>query len=393
MRVKFTAKYIEHLKCEGLKRLQVWDATLPGFGLRVTSNGRKSWSVMIRRDGKPKRVTLGPYPLLSLQEAASRARKVLLESRSPEIAAAIHVSGSCSTVKEAVDSFIEKYAKGRNKGWKSTQRVLEGELIKPLGGRPLSTVARSDIVTVIDAVVERGATIRANRVLAALRKFFNWTVERGLIPYSPMTGMRAPTKETSRERVLEDDEMKTVWAAANTEKWPFGPIVQLLMLTGQRRGEVTGMAWDELDLEKATWTIPSARTKNARAHVVHLSAFSVEVIESIPRIDEVRWLFSTNGKRPVSGLGKCKYRLESALGKTDWRLHDIRRTVASGMARLGVAPHVIEKVLNHLTGQISGLAAVYNRHAYSKEKVEALDLWSEHVATFLQTYDGTKQTA
>ncbi len=364
----------------------MWDATLPGFGLRVTPNGRKTWNVMCREGKRQRRLTLGKYPLVSLAEARERAGKVLravADGKVPE-AAIPAPQPEGPTVAEAVAQFIERYAKPRNRCWYQQQKHLVKELCKPHGKQSLSSLTRKDLTAILDDMVARGAPIHANRVLCDIRKFLNWCVERGILENSPALGLKPPSKEISRDRVLTDDELRAVWNAACGDGWPFGTIIKLLVLTGQRRGEVTSMRWDEIDLGRAIWTIPAERSKNGRAHEVPLSDLAMALVREVPRVDDQQMLFSTNGQNPVSGISKAKGRIAEVVAAKDWRVHDIRRTVASGMARLGVSPHIIEKVLNHLTGQISGLAAVYNRHGYAAEKVEALSRWGLHVSALVQ---------
>jgi integrase len=179
--------------------------------------------------------------------------------------------------------------------------------------------------------------------------------------------------------VLTDDELKALWKAAGELGWPFGDIVRLLILTGQRRDEVGEMGWPELALEQRLWTLPRGRVKNDNGHEVPLSAPAIEVIEKLPRVKGCPFVFSTTGETPVSGWGKGKDRLDEAAGFDDWRLHDLRRTVASGMARLGIALPVIEKVLNHSSGSFRGIVGVYQRHSFADEKRAALEAWGRFV--------------
>jgi integrase len=200
-----------------------------------------------------------------------------------------------------------------------------------------------------------------------------------MIEANPIAGQKMPSRESSRDRVLSDEEIKRLIRAAQADGYPFGAIYFVLLLTGQRRGEVSAMRWSELDLQRRLWTIPAARSKNGHAHEVPLSSPVVEILQQVPRFLHSDYVFTTNGRSPVSGFGRAKDRYEHALGSKDWRVHDLRRTSASGMARLGVAPHVIEKVLNHRTGVISGVAAVYNRYGYAEEKRDALERWAQWV--------------
>jgi integrase len=183
-----------------------------------------------------------------------------------------------------------------------------------------------------------------------------------MIDVNPVAGQSMPTKECARDRVLSDEEIGKLMGFAQADGYPFGAIYQLLLLTGQRRGEVSAMRWSEIDLQRGLWTIPAYRAKNGHAHEVPLSSAVVDILRQVPRFLHSDFVFTTNGQTPVSGFGRAKHRFERSVGSADWRVHDLRRTAASGMARLGIAPHVIEKVLNHRTGVISGVAAVYNRY-------------------------------
>jgi integrase len=229
-------------------------------------------------------------------------------------------------------------------------------------------------------MVAAGAPGRANHTLAAIKKLMNWAVDRGMIEINPIAGLKPPTKIIPRDRILSDKEIVPFIEAAKAEGFPFGTIYQVLLLTAQRRGEVTNMRWSEIDFDRAVWVIPGAKAKNGLAHEVPLSSPVVELLQSVPRFQGSDFVFTTTGTTPVSGLGKAKYRVERAVGTFDWWTHDLRRTAASGMARLGIAPHVVEKVLNHKTGMISGVAAVYNRYAYLAERRTALDTWARHVS-------------
>ena len=245
----------------------------------------------------------------------------------------------------------------------------------------VNEITRREVLDVLDRVVDGGAPISANRTLAAMRKLFNWCVARDIIAVSPCAGVKPPTAERSRDRVLSDDELRLVWRAADKIAWPFGLLVKLLALTGQRRDEVAKMRWDELDLEAGLWTLPRERVKTDQPHEVALSAASVNVLKSVPRIAGSSFVFTTNGTAPSSGYSKGKRKLDALLPSDmpDWRLHDLRRTVASGMARLGIHLPVIEKVLNHASGSFAGIVGVYQRHSFAEEKRAALDAWGHHI--------------
>ena len=204
-----------------------------------------------------------------------------------------------------------------------------------------------------------------------------------MLAINPAAGVKPPAVEKSRDRVLSEDEIKAFWTGCDKLGWPFGPAFKLMLVTGQRRDEVAGIRWDDLNIENALWTLSRTQTKSDRLHEVPLSSLALEIIQSVPRTGE--HVFTTNGRTPISGFSKAKRELDEAAKLADWRIHDLRRTVASGMARIGVAPHVIEKVLNHAGGQISGVAAIYNRHGYADEKAGALDAWSRVIQNFWKT--------
>jgi integrase len=233
-------------------------------------------------------------------------------------------------------------------------------------------------VALLDSVEDKHGFYMANRTLAAIRKLFNWAMdERGIIDATPIGRKMARGKEVARDRVLEDDELRAIWNASDNLGYPFGPMLKLLLLTGQRRSEVANMQWSELDLDEGVWTIPGERSKNERPHAVPLSAAALEIINALPRFQGPFVFSTTDGKRPVSGFSTFKRRANSLSGAMGWRLHDLRRTCRTGMAALGVPETVAERVLNH---QQDKLVRTYNRHEYLDEKRDALDRWACRVA-------------
>ena len=370
---KLTPKFVEHVTAPSVKRFEVWDTALQCFGIRVSPTGRKVWFVVVRVDGRQRRMTIGTYPALSLAEARDQARKLI---RDAQLGRLTEKHEELLTLGDAVPLFVQLYAKPKNKGWKEADRLLRK--FQSLFARPLTQIKRSDVVRVLDDVVASGTPYRANRALAALKKLMSWSLDRGVIEVNPIAGLKPPHKERSRERILSDAELVAFLDAAESEAYPFGTAFTILLLTGQRRGEVAEMRWSEIDLDGRVWTIPAHRAKNAQRHTVPLSPPALEILRVVPRFAGSDYVFTTTGQTPISGFGRVKYRLDCALGSSDWRTHDLRRTVASGLARLGIEPHVIEKVLNHRSGIIAGVAAVYNRYAYEQEKRAALDRWAAY---------------
>jgi integrase len=207
--------------------------------------------------------------------------------------------------------------------------------------RPARNISRAEVREMLDRLMADGTPVLANRVHSITRKFFGWAAEHEIIPASPVAGLKAPAVEKSRDRVLTDQELRTVWNAAEGADPIYGAMVRLLVLTGQRRGEVAGMEWAELDLKNRLWSLPGARTKNGRAHDVPLSRQAIAIINALPRTSE-RCLFSPTGNAAINGFGKPKDRLDELCGFADWTVHDLRRTVASGMARLGIGLPTID---------------------------------------------------
>jgi integrase len=378
MRKNLTAKVVENLQPRIDRRYEVRDLMLPGFGVRVSVNGKKSWFAVARINGRQVRHTIGNYPTVTLGEAREAARLILKDIQLGLYAPVKADPGvTPPTLSQMVTLFIEIYAKPKNRGWKAVQATFRK--FSSLNDRPVGDITRADIVKVLDGIAANGTPIAANRAMSAIKKLFAWSLDRGVISVHPLVGLRKPGIERSRDRILTDEELKSFWRATEELGFPFGPTFQLMVLTGQRRGEVAGMQWSQINLGEAVWTIPASIAKNGRAHQVPLSTTALEVIQRLPRFVGSNLVFTTTGTSPISGFGRAKDRLDFMMQGGEWRLHDLRRTAASGMARLGVAPHVIEKVLNHVSGQISGVAAVYNRHGYDTEKREALEKWSDQV--------------
>ena len=377
-------------------RREVPDGLVNGLYLVLQPSGARSWAVRYRNAaGTPRKHTLGSYPAIDLKSAREVAQSAFVEvARGGDPAAAKKAARAGANaptdrdlVEKVVDQFIERYAKTNTKAETAAEnkRMLEREVVKPWRGRRLGDITRADVHDLLDAIVDRGSPVAANRILAALRRMCGWAVERGIITSSPCDKVKPPTAERSRDRVLSDDELRRLWIATDAIGWPFRDLVRLLMLTGQRRDEIGRMRWSEIDLDAALWTIPKERAKNGQAHLVPLSAPAVAIIKALPRIGGGKeagdYVFTVTGKTAVSGFSNAKERLDKLMGEGTpaWVFHDLRRTAATGMARLGTLPHVVEAVLNHISGSKAGVAGIYNRAAYSEEKRHALDAWGGFV--------------
>ncbi len=380
-------------------RREVPDGHLPGLYFIVQPGGARSWAVRYRFAGRPRKHTLGGYPAIDLGTARRMARQTLTavaEGSDParerkEARRAGERAGERNTIETVARVFIDRYAKvaTREASWRESERLLKRDVIPAWEGRLVQEIDRRDVIELLDTITDRGAPVVANRVLAAVRRMFGWAVDRGILESSPCVGIKAPAAERSRDRVLTDDEIKLFWRACEEIGWPFGPLAQLLLLTGQRRDEVAEMRWSEIDIGARLWTIPRERAKNDVAHEVPLSDAAVTILQSIPKVGiRPGYVFTTSGERHVTGFSRAKTRLDARIfsdaGReataADWRFHDLRRTAASGMARLGINLPVIEKVLNHTSGSFAGVVGVYQRHSFADEKRNALEAWARFVS-------------
>jgi integrase len=389
MATVLTVKSLENLKPDP-KRREVPDALLPGLYFVVQPSGKSSWAVRYRADGRPRKLTLGAYPAINLKSARELARLALAEvagggdpgeeKKTAKAAAAIPAN---DLIEQVAAQFVKHYAKRQLKAStaKEVERILNKEVVAPWHGRRLSSIGKADTHELLDSIVERGSPVTANRVLAWLRRMCRWAVDRGLIEANPCTGIRAPAAETSRERVLEDAELKALWLASEGLEPRYAAFIKLLILTGARRTEVAEMTWRELDLDAKIWTLPKERSKNAREYSVHLPDLACGILKTCPRMDGSDFVFTLNGRNAITGFAMMKRMLDELLppGIPPWTMHDVRRTFASGCARLGIAIHVVEAALNHRAGAIKGVARIYNRYSYDAEKRAAMAAWSRHI--------------
>jgi integrase len=403
---KLTTQFVEKIRPNPTRRLEIPDSLLPGLYLIVQPSGAKSWAVRYRHSGRTRKYTLDSVARLVLGEARDRAREALKAvSAGRDPAFDKREAKGSDLVRDVVADFLELHVRANNRPRTAEEaaRTLKLHVLPKWANRRVQDIARRDVLEVLNAIRANGNPSAANRAFAVIRKFFNWAVATEILGSSPCMKI-SPPKDESRDRVLNDEELGIAWRGADQLGYPFGTMTQLLILTGQRRNEVAGMRWSEIN--KTLWTIPGARTKNGRVHEVPLSSVAQAVLAAVPRIAKSDFVLSSKGTSPISGFSKAKTQLDAGLlkltreeaaasGKNDlseirvhpWRLHDLRRTLASGLARLGEPVHVIEAVLNHRNGAISGVAAVYNRHTYLPEKRRALDAWASHVMEFVSERD------
>jgi integrase len=385
-RLKLTKSAIDALPTPA-KDIVYWDSGCPGFGVKITPKGRKVFIVLYRAGGVGSRLrkyTIGPYGRVTLHQARAAALRIFAartEGRDPaaekqQARRRLVVDG----VEDLVELFISEHV-SKTRSAREISRLLRREVIPSWGRRSVHEIGKRQVIELVTEVSGRGTPSAANKLLKMVKAFFGWCVGRAILDVSPANGLAAPTRERPRDRVLDDDELALIIRAARQIDGPYGGIVELLALTGQRREEVAQLTWDEVDLGSQTWTLPASRTKNGKRHIVHLSNDAIAVLNRSPNMGD--FVFSLSGTKPFQSFSAAKRELDKLSGVSDWRLHDLRRTCVSGMARLGVAPHVADKVLNHQTGTISGVAAVYQRHEFLSERREALDRWGGHLAGLL----------
>ena len=382
--VLFTDMMVRKLVPIGRDRFEVWDGRVPGFGLRVAPTGTKTFILVYRHRGRTRRLTLGRYPFLSLADARDKAVMALqavTRGEDPALDAAA-TDGVTFQFDAVLDQFVTRHCRVRNKPAtaRETERLLRKHFVAAWSKRDIRDISPSHINAVLDGLVAAGKPSEANHALGAIKTLFAWCVERDLLNVSPGMKVRKPAKHGARSRVLNDDELLAVWRAFVADGYPFGTMGMLLLLTGQRRGEVTQMRWAQIDFAHSTWTIPAELAKNNHAHVLPLVTPAIAVLKAVPRLSDARvFPARSNDANAISGFTRAKLRFDTVSGVTGWTLHDLRRTVATGLAKLGVAPHVIERILNHVSGTFGGVAGIYNRFQYVEEMRAALEVWAAHI--------------
>jgi integrase len=360
--------------------LEIFDLGYPGLALRVGYGGAKSFEVFYRYGGKLRRKTLGRWPAISLADARMEWRKTR-----EAVAKGDDPARVAKTPAMAFEVVVEDWLKrdqSKNKASSQYQvhRALEADLLPTWRGRRVDEITKRDVHELLDSIADRGAPIMARRVQAYVRRFFRWCIERDILKVDPTAGMRRVGNGKSRDRVLTDNELLRVWRAG---VGPYGAVVRMLALTGARREEIAQLRWSEID--RGTIKLEGDRTKTGAPHIIPLSDPAKSLLESTPRIGGTEYVFTYGGTKPISGWSKCKLVLDAASGVTDWRIHDLRRTVATGLQKLGVNLQTIEAVLGHVSGSRSGVVGVYQRHSFDAEKRAALDAWGAHVMALLET--------
>ncbi len=373
------------------ERLEYRDDVVKGLRVRVGSGGTKTFTYRARFGGKPRNFALGQYDprRFTLANARDLARKMqgdIAEGRDPSGQLGRR-PGDDGRLRGLVELYFQREVRGRKRTADAIERTFKVDILPTLGERLADTITRGDITKLVEQVTYKAnkETPRQGRMVhQLLSAFFNWALPRlDRLEANPCVGAWRPAVSASRDRVLSDDELKALWKAAG-EAGEFGKGIRLLMLTGQRRSEVLEAKWAEFGLKAKLWTIPAERAKNGKANLVPLSGAALEVLSGIDRSAKSEFLFPAKGNAtaPMSGFtqlwGKVLKAVEVELGEPVERftMHDIRRTLATGLQRLGTRLEVTEAVLNHKSGSRAGIVAVYQRHHFSDEKRHALDAWA-----------------
>jgi integrase len=374
-------------------RYDMPDGLVPGLQFAIHPTGRKTSRLLSRVHGKLKSFPIGDVALMTLAEARAKARRILVaigDGEDPSETKRIAVRASSETVKTVAEDFIARYAKPKNRTWAEAERLIARNILPVWGKRPIASIDGRDVNALMDSIVDRGSRVAANRVHTAGSKMFKWARSRHLIASSPFESVEKPTQEKARDRTPSDSELALILCAADTLGYPFGPYFRLLAFTGQRREEIAGLRRSELSSDLALWTLPRERAKNDIQHTVPLAPQVREMIAALPRFEGPDLLFTTNGRTAISGFSKAKNQLDAAIAELNgggpippWRIHDLRRAMASGMAKMGVQMPVVEKILNHVSGSFAGVAGIYQRHDFADEKKLALELWARHLATIV----------
>ncbi|MBY0225253.1 MAG: integrase arm-type DNA-binding domain-containing protein [Hyphomicrobium sp.] len=383
-------------------KVQVPDGTIAGLGLRVSHTGQRSFYLTYTHQGRSKRLTLGSYPDLKLAAARLKASRLIEAFNAgqdprtfagPGDTAAPALAPKGPLFEKSLEDFVELYCKVHNKTSTAaeTERLLRATFLSRWRGRALLSITTSDILAILDELIRANRPSAAIHAYSNIRTFFGWCESRHLIPESPCIKLKPPAKKAKRTRVLKDQELAKIWHAAAAMEYPYGPIVHLLILTLQRRGEICGMRSGELTGDLSLLKLPAERTKNGQAHDVPLLPRARALLQTLPRFDS-EYVFPARGKleRPFSGYSPAKRALDALCPIDEWTLHDLRRTGATGLGNLGVAPHIIERILNHSSDSFDGVSGLYNRAKYLPQMREALALWAAHVKRVVKAHPPEK---
>ena len=379
-RHKLTDAFLRNVKLPAAAQIEHWDTLTPGFGVRVSYGGRKAFQVLTRVNGNLQRFTLGAYPKLSLMDARDQAERIIKDAAkgiSPKDREADDRQKAqaerLNTFAAVAAEFMADHAKDlRTRG--EIQRVINVDLLPKWGDKPMGSITRADAKILLREKA-RTAPIAANQLLALISKIFTWALDEEIIQASPAARLKRLAPENERERSLTDDEIKVLWPALTSLGYPYGHAFKFLLVTGQRRGEVAGLKWSEIDAEG--WNLPGARAKTKQGHRIPLSTLALEILQESPRVGD--YVFgSISGAKQLNGWDYAKQRGDAYLAKpiAPWRIHDLRRTMATHLRSLGVDRLIVSKLLNHAE---AGVTKTYDRYAADPEKAAAMERWSNRL--------------
>jgi integrase len=375
-----TDKSVQHIKPPEDGQLEIFDLGYPGLALRVGHGGAKSFELFYRSGGKLRRETLGRWPAISLADARDAWRKTReLIAKGEDPSSRNGAKAPAMLFEVVVEEWLRRdQSKNKPSSFYQATRSVEGDLLPAWRGRRVDEIGKRNIIELLDSITDRGAPIMARRVQANVRRFFRWCIERDIVKIDPMLGLPRVGNGKSRERVLSDDELARVW---RTAEGPFGSVVRLLALTGARREEIAQLKWAEV--ADGNIKLEGAPTKTGAPRIIPLSAVAQALLHNLPRIAGSDFVFTISGTKPISGWSRPKAELDAKSGVTDWRIHDLRRTVATGMQRLGVTLQTVEAVLGRTSGSRGGVVGVYQRRDYAAEKRAALEAWGAYVVALV----------
>jgi integrase len=382
MKAALTANFVQAVKADGGVQVDVYDTRTRGFLLRVSAAGVKSWCIFYRHHRRNRRLTIGRYPDLSLADARKLAHKHLRDvAHGADPAGDKHESRVADTFGELAAQYLEEHAKKQKRTWKEDERILDKDLLPAWKNRKAADIDRRDVKALLDTIVERGSPIAANRTLALMSTIFNYGVEEEVVQVNPAYRLKHPGEEHERERVLRDNEICALWKVLESEPLAIAAVFKLGLLLAQRRGEILGMAWNELDLQAGWWELPAERVKNKSAHRVPLVGEALSLLRELRarRVGDSPWVFPGPRRRPIANPQKWIARIRESCG-FEFHYHDLRRSAASGIASLRIPRLIISKLLNH---KERGITRVYDRYSYGRELRAALVKWDRHLVEIL----------
>lgn len=375
-KIKFTDVWLQKLPLPSGTEAHYGDASCPGLSLKHTANGVKSFRFAFRLGKRTGTITLGKYPDTNLRVArdeANKLRGLVAAGVDPRLLKKEKLKKADLTVAAMIDTFVEKYARPKNKSWKQAEANLRLYLAPTLGMRAIDDVRRADIHAILDDLMAQEKGTTANRALAHIKKYFGWLVERDLLEHSPADRIKRPFNETPRDRYLTDDELRAIWRTSEAISAPYSAWLRLSILLGQREQETASMTRSQII--DAGWRLTTKDAKNKREHLVPLSRQARAIVDQLLKTEGEFLLKSGRiGDSPINGFSKAKEQIDKLSGVTDWKFHDLRAAVISNLGRLKYDRNLVMKIVNH---KDSGVTAGYDRFAYLDEKREALQAWAD----------------